>query len=103
MSRKGNFFKCHIRFTMLVPLILAQSLLNLSSFCLSRGMFYHVYSDDPGFGGKAEISGVILRHKFTMVNGKGDLSLSYYLILFLKWPCCMAVSWSYLLNKSFYI
>lgn len=88
---------------MLVPLILAQSLLNLPFFCLSRGMFYCVYSDDPGFGGKAEIHGVILRHKSMMVNGKGDLGFSYYSILFSRWLCCVAISMPRLLNKSFYI
>lgn len=66
-------------------------------------MFYCVYSDDPGFGGKAETNGVILGHKFTMVNGKGGPGFSYYSILFSRWPSCMAVSMSYLLNKSFYI
>lgn len=84
MSRKRNVFKCHVRFTTLVLLILTQSLLNLPFFCLSRGMFYCVYLDDSGFGGKAEIHGVILRQKLTMVNGKGELGFSYYSILFLR-------------------
>lgn len=46
MSRKRHVFKCHVRFTTLVPLIFAQSLLNLPSFCLFVGIFYCVFSAD---------------------------------------------------------
>lgn len=100
MSRKRNVFKCHVRFTTLVPLIFAQSLLNLPFFCLSVGIFYCVLSADSGFGGKAELHRVILRHKFMMVNGKGELGFSYYSIVSSGWSCGMAMSMLHLLNKS---
>lgn len=100
MSRKRNVFKCHVRFTTLVPPICPQSPPNLPCFSLFMGIFYCVFSADSGLRGKAEIHGVTLRYKFMIVNGKGEPSFSYYSVLSSGWSCGVAMSMLRYLNKS---
>lgn len=62
-------------------------------------IFYRAFSADSGSGGKPEIHGVVLRHKFMIANGKGELGFCYYSVLSSRWPCGIAVLMLYLLNK----